>query len=262
MTLIHAIVLGIVEGITEFLPISSTTHLEITQLFLKIPNSDFIKSFEIAIQLGAILAVVFLYKDKLFSSFLYFKNILIAFIPTGVIGFLLYKLIKSFLLGNIPLAIFMLVLGGLIIIFYEKRTTQTGEDETTKSIETLSIRELLILGCAQALAVVPGVSRSGAVIISGRMLGLPKILITDFSFLLAIPTMFAATAYDLLKSGFSFSDSEWGSIGIGFTVSFIVAFMVVKWLLAYIKTHNFSIFGWYRVILGLFLFLLFYLNIF
>jgi undecaprenyl-diphosphatase len=259
MNILHTIILGIVEGITEFLPISSTAHLEVVQLLLKIPTSDFVKSFEIAIQLGAILAVVVLYWEKIFSSRLYIKNILIAFIPTGIIGFLLYKIIKSFLLGNIFIAALMLLLGGLIIIFYERREMKKQkniiEEESLKTIEALSTKELLIIGTAQALAVVPGVSRSGAVIISGRILGLPKVLITEFSFLLAIPTMLAATVYDLLKSGFSFSASEWGNMSIGFVVSFIVALFAVKWLLDYIKNHSFSVFGWYRVILGLVLIL-------
>ena len=255
MTILHTLILGIVEGITEFLPISSTAHLEIVQRLLLIPTTDFIKSFEIAIQLGAIFAVVFLYRKKIFFSgnlsWLYFKNVLIAFIPTGIIGLLLYKIIKSFLLGNLLIAGSMLLLGGVIIVFYEHRQKNKNDDISTKTIETLSTRELLTLGFAQSLAVVPGVSRSGAVIISGRMLGLPKVLITEFSFLLAIPTMLAATAYDLLKSGFSFSGGEWGTISIGFLVSFVVAFFVVKWLLDYIKKHSFSAFGWYRIVLGL-----------
>jgi len=250
MNFLHTIILGIIEGITEFLPISSTAHLEIVQNILGIPTTDFIKSFEIAIQLGAIGAVLVLYWRKLFSSWPYFRNIAIAFIPTGIIGFLLYKIIKSFLLGNIFIAAIMLVIGGVIIIFYEHRTRNKIADITPKTVEMLSVRELLIIGCAQSLAVVPGVSRSGAVIISGRMLGLPRFLITEFSFLLAIPTMLAATAYDLLKSGFSFSSGEWGNIALGFLVSFVVAFFVVKWLLDYIRTHSFSIFGWYRVVLG------------
>ncbi|HEV7702094.1 MAG TPA: undecaprenyl-diphosphate phosphatase [Candidatus Paceibacterota bacterium] len=252
MSIFHTIILGIVEGITEFLPISSTAHLEIAQRLLGIMTSDFIKSFEIAIQLGAIMAAVFFYQKSLLSaSFMYIRNIIIAFIPTGVIGFILYKLIKSFLLGNIFIAAAMLLLGGLIIIFYEYKAKGRADISLHKTIESLSVKELLTIGSAQALAVVPGVSRSGAVIISGRLLGLPKTLITEFSFLLAIPTMLAATGYDLLKSGFSFSMSEWVNIFIGAIVSFFVALIVIKWFLQYIQTHTFSIFGWYRVILGL-----------
>ena len=145
----------------------------------------------------------------------------------------------------------MLLIGGVVILLYERRQENKIEDVSDRTIETLSTKELLTLGLAQSMAVVPGVSRSGAVIISGRMLGLPKVLITEFSFLLAIPTMLAATAYDLLKSGFSFSSGDWGTISLGFIISFIVAFFVVKWLLDYIKKNSFSAFGWYRIILGL-----------
>lgn len=255
MTFLHTLIMGIVEGVTEFLPISSTAHLDITRTLLEIPSSDFIKSFEIAIQLGAILAVVVIYFKKIFSSWRYFKNIIIAFIPTGIIGFLLYKLIKSFLLGNIGLSALMLVLGGVAIILFERKGKESHLD-SLKTIESLSTKELLIMGTAQAVAVVPGVSRSLAVIVSGRMMGLSKILVTEFSFLLAIPTMISATGYDLYKSGFAFSGGDWLSLGVGFVVSFAVALIVVKWLLGYIKTHSFKIFGWYRIIIGVLVLLL------
>lgn len=242
--------LGIVEGITEFLPISSTAHLDITRFLLGIPATSFVKSFEIVIQLGAILAVVLLYRSKIFSSWVYFKKLAIAFIPTGIIGFILYKLIKNVLLGQPMIASTVLILGGIVIIFFERKYKNKDGDDT-KTIETLSNKELLTMGIAQSLAVVPGVSRSLAVILSGRIIGLPRAVVTEFSFLLAIPTMLAATLYDLYKSGFSFSGNDWGIIFLGFVVSFVVAFFVVKWLLDYVKKHSFSIFGWYRIILGL-----------
>ncbi len=251
MTIIHTIILGIVEGITEFLPISSTAHLEITQNILHIASSNFIKSFEIIIQLGAIAAVVVLYAKKIFSSSKYFLAILLAFIPTGIVGFLLYKIIKSFLLGNLAIAASMLFFGGIIILVYESKASKSSKKIISKNIESLSLRDLLTLGFAQSLAVVPGVSRSGAVIVGGRMLGLPREVITEFSFLLAIPTMLLATLYDIYKSGFSFSKDEWGTLTLGFIVSFVVAIVVIRWLINYIKTHSFKIFGWYRVILGL-----------
>lgn len=257
MSVIHTIILGIVEGITEFLPISSTAHLQITQELLQIPVTDFIKSFNIAIQLGAICAVILLYAKKIFSSSKYFLNICIAFIPTGIIGFFLYKIIKSFLLGNIILASSMLLLGGIIILFFEAREKKNPVNTPAKTIELLSIRELLILGFAQALAVIPGVSRSGAVIIGGRILGLSSIVITEFSFLLAIPTMIGATAYDLFKSGFSFGRDQWGTIALGFIISFITALLVVRWLIKYVQSHSFAIFGWYRIALGAILLLFF-----
>lgn len=261
MSIIDIFILGLVEGVTEFLPISSTAHLEITQYLLGIATTDFIKSFHIAIQFGAIMAVVFFYRKELFgASFLYIRNILIAFIPTGIIGFLLYKIIKSIFFGNLFIVAGTLFLGGVVILFYEYKSRKENSISPDRKIENLSIKELLILGSAQALAVVPGVSRSGAVIISGRILGLSKILITEFSFLLAIPTMFAATSYDLLKTGFSFTSGDWTNILLGMVISFIVAFMVIKWLLSYIQKHSFAVFGWYRIVIGFALIIfLFYL---
>lgn len=247
MNFIQAVIFGIVEGITEFLPISSTAHLDFTRFFLSLPSTEFIKSFEIAIQLGAILAVVFLYWNKISRK--YIKNILIAFIPTGIIGFLLYKIIKSFLIGNTLLASMMLIVGGIVIIFFEKKFH--FKDNQKDDIEEFSIKELIILGLTQALAVVPGVSRSGAVIIAGRSINLSARSIAEFSFLLAVPTMLTATSYDLLKNGFVFSADNWVSLSIGFTVSFVVALFVVKWLIGYVKKHSFEIFGWYRILIGI-----------
>ncbi len=263
MILLHTIILGIVEGLTEFLPISSTAHMDIVRIFLNIPSSEFIKSFEIIIQLGAILAVVVLYFKRVFSSWKYIRNLIIAFIPTGIIGFILYKLIKSFLLGNIWVEAIALLIGGIIIIIFENYQSKKDSIEqiTQKEIEDLSYKQLITLGIAQSLAVIPGVSRSGAVIISGRALGLSRALITEFSFLLAVPTMLSATLYDIYKSGFSFSSSDWGTILIGFIVSFLVALVVIKWFLSYIRKHTFKIFGWYRIILGFVLILLLFFKI-
>lgn len=256
MTFFHTIILGIVEGLTEFLPISSTAHIDIARTILAIPTSEFIKSFEIIIQLGAILAVVVLYARKVFSSWNYIKNLIIAFIPTGIIGFILYKLIKSYLLGNIFIEALALSIGGVIILLFEYYRAPRADIQTSRqTIETLTIRQLLTLGTAQSLAVVPGVSRSGAVIISGRALGLSTLLITEFSFLLAVPTMLAASGYDILKSGLSFTSDQWGTIALGFVVSFIVALFVIQWLLGYIRKHTFKVFGWYRIILGTILFI-------
>lgn len=265
MTIFQSIIFGIVEGITEFLPISSTAHLDFTRVLFSLSSTEFIKSFEISIQLGAILAVVWLYRKKVFTSLPYFKNIVIAFIPTGVIGFALYKIIKSLLLGNTWLAGVMLLVGGVFILWFEKKHTSPPTplhlDQTERgekdAIESLTIRQLLIMGTTQALAVVPGVSRSLSVIFSGRALGLSKSTVTEFSFLLAIPTMLAATVYDLYKSGLAFSGGDWGVLGVGFVVSFIVALLSVEWLLGYIRKHSFQIFGWYRIVIGLVILLIF-----
>jgi undecaprenyl-diphosphatase len=263
MSILETIILGIVEGLTEFLPISSTAHIDIVRSLFSLPPTDFIKSFEIIIQLGAILAVVVLYARKVFSSFNYIRNLIIAFIPTGIIGFILYKLIKSFLLGNILIIALALLLGGIIILIFENKMKKNKIDENLSScdIKDMSIKQLIILGLAQALAVIPGVSRSGAVIIAGRSMKINRALITEFSFLLAVPTMLLAVIYDIYKSGFSFTSSEWGTIMLGFLVSFIVALIVIKWFLSYIRKHDFKIFGWYRIILGFLLILALYFNI-
>ncbi len=254
MSFIHTIIISIVEGLTEFLPISSTAHMDIVRGLLSVPSSEFIKSFEIIIQLGAILAVAVIYSKKVFSSWLYIRNLIIAFIPTGIIGFILYKIIKSYLLGNILVEAIALLLGGVIIILFENHQKKFNKDNIEKvKLEDLTVKQLLTIGTAQTLAVIPGVSRSGAVIISGRALGLGRELITEFSFLLAVPTMLLATLYDIYKSHLSMSGSQWGSIFTGFVISFIVALVVIKWFLGYIKKHTFKIFGWYRIILGVIL---------
>lgn len=259
MTILETIIIAIVQGLTEFLPISSTAHMSITRLFLSIDTSSFMKSFDIIIQFGAILAVLVLYFKKIFSSYIYIKNLMIAFIPTGLIGFLLYQLIKDYLLGNILVISLALIIGGIIIILFEKKNKNKNEDGLNKDIRGLKIKELLILGTAQALAVIPGVSRSGAVIISGRAIGLSKELITEFSFLLAIPTMFLAALYDIYKSGFSFSTSEWGTVGLGFLFAFIVALIVVRWFINFIKKNTFEIFGWYRIAIGIVVLIIYFL---
>lgn len=257
MTIFESIILGIVEGITEFLPISSTAHLQITSYLLDLPNTVFMSSFNIAIQLGAILAVLFLYRKEFFNiSTNYIKNVLIAFIPTGIIGFILYKLIKGFLLQNLLVIPFTLILGGIVILIFEKKYKNIKGDEN-KDISNLSKKDLLLMGLAQALAVVPGVSRSLTVILSGRVLGLTKKVVTEFSFMLAIPTMFFATLYDLCKSSVAFEKGDWGLLSLGFLVSFLVAILVVKWLLKYIKNNSFEVFGWYRIMLGIILLFLF-----
>ncbi len=252
MNLVHVIILGIVEGITEFLPISSTAHLEFTSHILGIVQTDFVKSFTIAIQLGAILAVVILYRRKLLQSKKAWQNIIIGFIPTGIIGFVLYKLIKQFLLGNVWIAAVMLVIGGVVILLFEKKFARQAEDNlSVRSIEDLSWMEMIKLGVIQAIAVVPGVSRSGAIIIGGMGMNIPRGVIVETAFLLAIPTMAAATGYDLLKTGIAFTRSEWVMLLVGIIVSGVVAFLVAKWLLKFIVKHDFKIFGWYRIIAGI-----------
>ncbi|MFA5172871.1 MAG: undecaprenyl-diphosphate phosphatase [Candidatus Paceibacterota bacterium] len=247
-----ASLLGLIEGFTEFLPISSTAHLILASNLLKISETEFLKTFEIAIQSGAILSVIVLFFKK-FLDLEVLKKIFVAFLPTGLIGFLLYKTVKSFLLGNIAIVLLSLALGGLFLILFEKFFK---ESKGEKDIKDISFKECLIIGACQALAVVPGISRSAATIIGGLALKIPRQTIVEFSFLLAVPTMFAATFFDLLKTSASFSSSEFYLLALGFIVSFFSAALSIKFLLNYIRRHSFASFGVYRLLL-VFIFLLF-----
>jgi undecaprenyl-diphosphatase len=253
MTFLQVIILGIVEGITEFLPISSTAHLEFTTRLIGIVQVDFIKSFLVVIQFGAILAVVVIYFKKIFASRGVFLRMVTGFIPTGIIGFVLYKLIKNFLIGNEWVAIAALIIGGIIILLVERNplVNPSVDSLDTISIEQLSYKDMIKLGLIQSLAVVPGVSRSGSIIVGGKLLGISRELIIDAAFLLAIPTMAAAAGYDLLKSGISFSGHEWMLLLVGLLVSFITALFAIRWLLRYIRKASFRFFGWYRIIAGI-----------
>lgn len=262
MTFLHSIILGIVEGITEFLPISSTGHLIVTSRLLGLADSEFLKSFEIFIQLGAILAVVVFYRRTIFDvkKINVWKKVLAAFIPTGILGFILYKLIKQYLLGNIVAVILSLIIGGIILIAFEMWQIKKGK-VMYHSIEEVPYLTAVIIGVAQVIAVIPGVSRSGTTIVAGRLLKLSKQTIVDFSFLLAIPVMAAASSLDLFKSRdalFSNTHNELALLGVGFVVSFVVALGVIKWLLSYIQKHSFIAFGMYRILVGLIFFFLFF----
>lgn len=253
MTWFDALLLGIVEGITEFLPISSTAHLMFASEALGLAQSDFVKSFEIAIQLGAILAVVALY----WRSFLNpdtIKKVLAAFAPTALVGLALYPFIKSSLIGNIPVALAALFVGGVFLIIFERFAKVRPLHEGLTSI---TYPKALLIGLAQAIAVVPGVSRSAATIIGGLMLGIDRRTIVEFSFLLAVPTMAAATGLDLYKNYQNFTSADMGALAIGFVVSFIVAAASIVWLLRYVQRHDFTAFGVYRIIAAaLFFFIL------
>ncbi|MDQ3076972.1 MAG: undecaprenyl-diphosphatase UppP [bacterium] len=257
MTLVHSFILGIVEGLTEFLPISSTAHLEIASRVLGLASTDFLKSFEIIIQLGAILAVVVFYASTLTKNTELWKRIIVAFVPTGIIGFLLYKVIKNYLLGNPSLIVWTLGIGGVIILLFEYiYKDKYAERDSTLELQTLSYKKALLIGLAQSLAIVPGVSRSAATILSGTALGMSRKAVVEFSFLLAIPTMLAATAYDLLKNASSFSSEEFVMLTVGFITAFISALIAIKFFIHYIQKRGFALFGWYRIVLAIIIFLL------
>ena len=254
MNIFHTIVLSVVEGITEFLPISSTGHMILVAKLLALQETEFVKSFEIIIQLGAILAIAALYWNTLLQKKEIWMKVLVAFIPTGIVGFVLYKLIKHFLLGNPLVTVIALFIGGVILIgiekFYKEKEHHAG------TINAISYRNAFLIGLGQSLSVVPGVSRAAATIVSALLLGTKRKTAVEFSFLLAIPTMLAATALDLMKSNLSFSANEVALLLIGFVCAFFVAFVTVKYFLGFVQKHTLIPFGMYRILVAIVFWLL------
>lgn len=254
MNYLDALIFSIVEGFSEFLPISSTGHLILTAKLLNIPQTEFVKSFEIIIQLGAIFAVVFLYWKTVWENKRTWKPLFFAFIPTVIIGGLLYQFIKDILLENEYIVLFALLIGGVIMIVIEGFWTGK-EHEKVGEIEDITPTTAIIIGLFQSLSIVPGVSRAAATIIGAMLMGAKRKTAVEFSFLLAIPTMFAATGLDLVRSDFSFTPHEWSILGVGFTGSFFVAIFAVKFFIKFIQHHTFIPFGIYRIILAILFFL-------
>ena len=248
----HAVVLGIVEGVTEFLPISSTAHLILASRALGIQETEFLKSFEIIIQLGAILSVVVLYWNR-FLHLEVLKKLVVAVIPTGVIGLTVYKAIKGYLLGNVAVVLVTLLVGGIALIVFERFQQR---DDRDVDFSEITYRKAFLIGLFQAIAVIPGVSRSAATIVGGSLLGVSKRTIVEFSFMLAVPTMLAASGLELLKNR-SALDGNLTILGIGFVVSFITAILAIKSFLGYIKKRDFSAFGWYRIVLAIVFYVVF-----
>lgn len=266
MTILHALFLGIIEGLTEFLPISSTAHMITAAQWLKVPATDFLSTFEISIQLGAILAVVILYWKKILSSWSLIGKIATAFIPTAIIGLLFYKIVKNYLMDNNYVIAAALLLGGIVLIIFEKYYSKqiSGKELANSCAKSedqdinISYKQAAIIGGFQALAIVPGVSRAAASIIGGLSLGVSRKNIVEFSFLLAIPTMLAATGLDLFKSRGALmllSSNDLIIWLVGFVVSFITAIIGVKFFIKFIQKNNFAPFGWYRIALGALIFL-------
>ncbi len=226
---LHALILGIVEGISEFLPISSTGHLILASKLLHIAESDVVKSFEIFIQLGAILAVTVLYWRRLLLNRDTFFKVIVAFLPTAVIGLIVHGMVKKYLLGNVDVVLWSLFLGGLFLILFEQwhptsRSSLRGAgrepSHTESNLSNVSYKQAVALGFFQSIAIIPGVSRSASTIVGGLLMGLNRRTIVDFSFLLAIPTMAAATGLDLMKSYKEFGSSDVLALGIGFWFPF------------------------------------------
>ncbi|WP_439537375.1 undecaprenyl-diphosphate phosphatase [Methyloversatilis sp.] len=254
--LIKAFILGIIEGLTEFLPISSTGHLIIAGSLLGYTD-DTSRVFKIVIQLAAILAICWEYRRKLIdvgSGVLardpqanhFVTLVLIAFMPAAVLGFLLHGVIKAYLFNPLTVA-GALIVGGVLILLIERRNHQPRYE----TVEDMDWRAALKVGFAQSVAMFPGVSRSGATIMGGLIFGLSRRAATEFSFFLAIPTMFAATAYDVYKNWALLRAEDLPVFATGFVASFLAAFFSVRWLLRYISTHTFEVFAWYRIVFGI-----------
>lgn len=261
MTFLQSIILGIVEGITEFLPISSTAHLILTAEWLKIPDSSSLKSFLIAIQLGAILSVAVLYAKTLIKAPRLILKIIAAFIPTTIIGLAAYGLVKNYLMESLTLIASALILGGIMLIILEKYFSRKEKKISPNStviqeqnLNDLSYKHATLIGVFQALAIIPGVSRSAATIMGGLSLGVSRKNIVEFSFLLALPTMAAATALDLYKEPPVLVGSDIMIWLTGLIVAFITAVLGIKFFLRFIQKNNFIPFGWYRIFIGLVIF--------
>jgi undecaprenyl-diphosphatase len=253
--LISALILGVVEGLTEFLPVSSTGHLILAGQLLGF-NDDKGKVFEIVIQFAAILAVVWEYRARLFHTLISLTkeplsrrlavNLIVAFLPAAILGFLFLKQIKTYLFNPFVVAS-AFIIGGLLIVWAERRE-HTIHAET---IDDMTWQDALKVGFAQALAMIPGTSRSGATIIGGLFFGLSRLAAAEFSFFLAIPTMMAATVYDVYKNRDLFTSYDLNLFAIGSTVSFISAFFAVRGLIRFISKHDFTVFAWYRIAFGI-----------
>jgi undecaprenyl-diphosphatase len=247
MTIVDSIILGVVEGFTEFLPISSTGHLILVSHLLGLEQTAAHKTFEVSIQLGSILAVLFLFSQKLLVNKTLWLKIAVAFLPTAVFGFLFYKTIKS--LFGIETVAIMLIIGGVIFLIIEY-FRRNHDDSSDKTVDELSIKESLMIGFFQTLSMIPGTSRSGATMIGGIFAGLSRKSAAEFSFLLAIPTMFAATAYDLFKNRNELIVDDYSLLAVGFTMAFLIAFVTVKAMMKFLTTHTFVTFGIYRIAVG------------
>jgi undecaprenyl-diphosphatase len=253
MDIIQTIVIAVIEGLTEFLPVSSTGHMILASAAMKIHENEFVKTFEIFIQLGAIFAIVMLYFKRFLKGLTIYYKLAIAFLPTGIIGFLAYKTIKAYLFNPTVVSL-SLVLGGIILILIDKRVV--SRVSKTDTLENITYKNAFLIGLIQCFSMIPGVSRAAATIIGGVFNGLDKKQATEFSFLLAVPTMFAATGYDLLKTEASFSGNELMLLGIGLIIAFLTAWLAVTIFLKIVENYGFKHFGYYRILIGI-IFLIF-----
>lgn len=247
MNILQTIILGIIEGLTEFLPISSTFHLIVASRIMSLPSTDFLKLFEVVIQSGAILALLFIYTHTLLSDRRLMFNVLSSFLPTALIGFAFHKIIKTVFFESNWLMLLVFVGMGILFLVIEKSSLIL-----TKNCQSLTVKQAIIIGFAQACSVIPGVSRAGSVIVAMMLLGYKRDEAAKYTFLLSLPTIIGASALDLYQGrGLLFANSaDWLLLTLGFFSALLTAYWVVKWLTSYLSSHTLVIFGWYRLILA------------
>ncbi len=251
MNYFQSIVIGIIEGFTEFLPISSTGHMIVAEHYLGIVQSDLTKAYDVIIQFAAILAVILIYRDKLSPrKIVLWQKLLVAFLPLGVIGFLLRHQVKE--LFSVQVVAWMFIIGGVVFLIVEYFYKEEAK-ERVHDVEQVSWMQAVAIGFAQVFSLIPGTSRAGATIIGGLLAGLDRKTSAEFSFLLAIPVMAAVSGYDLLKHYQEFAGASWGPYLVGFLVAFVVAWLTIKLFLAFLARFTFVPFGIYRILFGVFL---------
>ncbi len=254
MSLLHAIIIAIVEGLTEFLPISSTGHMIIAEKLLGTEINAFTKAFTVNIQFGAILSVIVLYWKRFLQSFQFYYKLFVAFIPAAVLGFIFSDQIDA-MLESVFVVALMLLIGGIFFLFVDKLFNNTDENKEP------TFKNAFIIGLFQCIAMIPGVSRSAATIIGGMQQNLSRTKAAEFSFFLAVPTMAAASAYKLIKDYKHFNADNIGILLVGNLVAFVVAMLAIKFFITFLQKHGFKVFGYYRIIVGTILLILLALGV-
>ncbi len=253
MTIFESIILGIIEGFTEFLPISSTGHLIVASEFLGIEQTSVTKAYEVIIQFAAILAVFFNYKEKFTPKHIpLWTKVFVAFLPIAAVGFVFSKQIKA--MFSVEIVATMFIVGGVVFLVMEKWFIDDAK-APTKDVEEVSLKQAVWIGLAQVFALVPGTSRAGSTIIGALLVGLSRKASAEFSFLLAFPVMAAVSGYDLLKHYHEFAEADLVTLGVGFVVSFVVAYLTIKLFLKFLERFTFVAFGVYRIVFGIILLL-------
>ncbi len=248
MSFLQAFIIAVIEGLTEFLPVSSTGHMILADSLLKVKDPEFTKTFEIVIQLGAIFSVVLLYRKRFLKNTNIYLKLLVAFLPTGIIGFLAYKSIKTYLFNPITVSI-SLIAGGVLLILLDRWSKK--EESAYADLEDISYFAAFKIGLIQCLSMVPGVSRAAATIFGGVYAGFNRSQAAEFSFLLAVPTMLAAAGYDLLKEKENIHSEDLSMLLFGGLVAFVVAILAIKAFIAFLNKYGFKHFGYYRILLGI-----------